>query len=212
MATISKLTAIGIMAVSFIAGFLSYYMLSNVSREDKKKHIGELISQLINFVIFMWVAKIILNFPGFLSDPLSVLAYPGDSSTFYLAVLITLFLLIYKKRQKKLDFLPFVDSFVHVFLIASFLYEFIEVIFQENMYAFGYLILLAILIGLYFFLWERMSGKLLLMVILCGWSLGMIVLAWILPFVTVFGYMMQPWFVGLFFVIILLFLLKERSA
>ncbi|WP_010095621.1 hypothetical protein [Ornithinibacillus scapharcae] len=32
------------------------------------------------------------------------------------------------------------------------------------------------------------------------WSIGMIILAIVQPFVTVFGYMMEPWFVGVFFV------------
>lgn len=50
MAVASKLTTIGIIALGFAIGFFSFYLFSELSKEQKKKHIEELTSQLINFV------------------------------------------------------------------------------------------------------------------------------------------------------------------
>ncbi|GGA71966.1 hypothetical protein [Ornithinibacillus halotolerans] len=198
MAITSKLTAIGIIALSLTIGFLSFYLLRDLPKEEKKKHLEELTSQLINFVLFIWLGKIILNISIFISDPLSVLAYPSDSKAFYLATVLLSFLLVYKTKRKNLEVLPILESFVHVFLISSFVYEFIQLVIEENRYALGYLVLLALLIGLFFFLTERFTVPILLIIITSIWSVGMLVLLYVQPFVTVFGYMMTPWFVMLF--------------
>ncbi|CEI83030.1 hypothetical protein J18TS1_07470 [Oceanobacillus oncorhynchi subsp. incaldanensis] len=203
MVIASKLIAAGIIAASFLVGCLSFYIMSNLPIKMKKKHIAEIVSQLINFVLFMWAGKIILNLSSFLSDPLTILAYPANSMAFYFAVFASIIMLIYKDKQKKLDLCPFMESFVHVFLVASFLYEFLEIILKDNVYAFGYLLLLSVLIILYFFLRERIQIKLLLLIILGSWSLGIITLSFMQPFVTVFGYMMDPWFISIFFIIVL---------
>ncbi|UUI01029.1 hypothetical protein NP439_13180 [Oceanobacillus jeddahense] len=212
MAITSKLIAIGIVAVSFLVGCLSFYIMSHLPAKAKKKYMAEIISQLINFILFMWARKIVLNLSSFLSDPLTILAYPANSTAFYIAVFASILLLIYKDKQKKLDMSPFIDSFVHVFLVASFLYEFLEIILKNNMFAFGYLLLLSVLIFLYFILRERIQIKLLLLIILSSWSLGIIILSFIQPFVTVFGYMMEPWFISIFFIIVLVISNLKREG
>ncbi|MEN2768009.1 hypothetical protein [Ornithinibacillus xuwenensis] len=215
MAIASKLTAIGIITLSFAIGFLFFYLYSDLKKEQKKKHFEELTSQLINFVIFIWLGKIVLNLTSFLSDPLSVLAYPSDSKAFYFAIVLITLLLLNKSKQKNIKILPLKESFVHVFLISSFVYEFIQLVVEDNSYAFGYVILLAILIGIFFFLRERMNILILFMILVTTWSLGMVSLALIQPFVTVFGYMMAPWFVGVVFIASigsLTYKLKKRDA
>ncbi|MFS0672587.1 MULTISPECIES: hypothetical protein [Ornithinibacillus] len=215
MAIASKLTAIGIIALSLALGYLSLYLFSDLTKEKKKKHMEELTSQLINFVIFIWVGKIVLNITIFISDPLSILAYPSDSKAFYFAIVLIALLLFYKAKRKNLDVLPLLESFVHIFLISSFVYEFIQFVIEDNPYALGYLILLTILIGFFFFLRERITIPVLLIVIITMWSIGMLVLSFVQPFVTVFGYNMAPWFVGLFFTTSigsLTYKLRERDA
>ncbi|WP_010095622.1 hypothetical protein [Ornithinibacillus scapharcae] len=101
MALASKLTAISIIALSFAIGFISFYLLSDLSIKQKRKHIEELISQLINFVIFIWLGKILLHLFIFISDPLSILAYPSDSKAFYFAIVSITLLLLYKSNRKK---------------------------------------------------------------------------------------------------------------
>jgi hypothetical protein len=215
MAIASKLTAIGIIALSLALGFLFFYLYSDLKKEQKKKHVEELTSQLINFVLFIWLGKIVLNLSTFLSDPLSVLAYPSDSKAFYFAIVLIALSLLYKSKRKNTKILPLVDSFVQVFLISSFVYEFIQLVVEDNSYAFGYVILLAILIGIFFFLRERLNVIILLIILVTAWSIGMVSLALIQPFVTVFGYMMAPWFVGLMFIAsvgCLTYKLRKRDA
>lgn len=200
MAITSKLTAIGIIALSFAVGFLSFYLLSDLTREQKKLQVEEIISQLFNFVIFIWIGKILINLSTFISDPLSILAYPSDSKSFYFAIVSIALMLLYKSKQKNMQVIPLLDSFVHLFLISSFVYEFIQFVVVDNFYALGYLILLSILIAIFFLLRERFTTLKMLTVIVIVWSIGMLILGFVQPFVTVFGYIMAPWFVGLFLV------------
>ncbi|MFC4025308.1 hypothetical protein ACFOUV_16040 [Oceanobacillus longus] len=210
MVITSKLIPISILVLSFAAGIISFYIMSDLPKEEKKKQIDELISQLVNFVLFIWLGKILLHFSIFIKDPLAILAYPANSDSFYLAALGIVIVLFYKSFRKQLNVLALMKSFLHVFLVASFLYEFIQFVWYNNPYAFGYLIVLAILLLLYFLLYRRITASLLLMVMVGGWSLGMWMLTSIQPFVTVFGYIMEPWFVGLFFMLSFVILINKR--
>lgn len=158
MAIASKLSAIGILVFSLATGFLTFYLFSDLTMEQKKKHIEELFSQIITFIIFIWLGKVTLNFSIFISDPIAILAYSSDSKSFYFAVVLHAIYLAYKSKVKNFSILPLLDPFLNIFLIASFVYEFIQYEIKDNPYAFGYLILLAILIGIYFFLRERFFG------------------------------------------------------
>ena len=214
MAIASKLMDIGIIVVSIAAGFISFYIISNLSKGTKKRNIEELTSQFINFVIFIWLGKIIIHFSTFIKDPLAILAYPSDSSAFYLAVLFITILLAYKAKRKKLDSEAFTEAFLHVFLVASFSFEFIQLVWNNNPFALGYLILLTILLVLYFTLNERITVHRLVIILLIGWSSGMTGLFFLQPIVTVFGYNLTRVAVALFFVIcflIILFIQRKRD-
>lgn len=202
MAIASKLTEAGMVAASFLFGSLSLYLMSHLPAKTKQKHIREILSQLIHFVLFMWAGKIVLNFSVFIADPLSILAFPSDSSAFYFAVFCCTVVLIYKEKQKKLDLLVFLDSFAYVFLAASFLFEFLQFMLEDNMYAFGSLLLFFVLIILYICLRKKIQIKFLLLIILSSWAFGMMILTLLLPFVTNFGYMIKPWFIGILLITI----------
>lgn len=212
MVITSNLIPISIIVLSFTAGFISFYIMSDLPKDQKKRQTEELISQLANFVIFIWLGKIILNFSIFLKDPLAILAYPSNSDSFYIAVLSIGIVLVYKSFRKKMNVLSFIESFLPVFLVASFVYEFIQFVWNNNPYAFGYLILLSVLLILYLLLYKRMTASLLIMVMLIGWSLGMWILTSIQPFVTVFGYIMDQWFVGVFFMLSFVILIYRRKG
>src|SRR5690625_3616935 len=72
-------------AGSFIAGFIFFYLMSALSKAKKKQQAEEVTSLLINFVIYIWIGKILLNFLTFIKDPLAVLAYPSNSHAFYIS-------------------------------------------------------------------------------------------------------------------------------
>lgn len=197
----TKLIAMFITITSIFGGILSFYMMSDLPKEQRKRHIEEITSQLINFLLFIWLGKIILNFPVFISDPLAILAYPSDSSAFYLAVLFSSLLLFYKSLRGQMNVVLLIQSFIFVFLIASFLYEFIQFAWYDNTYSFGYMVLLAILLILFLTAQGRIGSHTLISSLLIGWCLGIYIITTIQPFVTVFGYMVTPWFVGLFFAV-----------
>ena len=201
-----KLISIGVIIKSFVIGFIFFYIISHLPKEQKKAQLEEIFSQLVNFVIFIWVGKIILNLSIFVKDPLAILAYPSNADAFYLAVLFSSILLLYKAYIKKFDVLQLITSFLPVFLVASFSHEFIQMFLKNNIYSFGYLTLSTILLVLFLFINDRLTSKHLIMTILISWSLGVLVLTYTQPFVTVFGYMMVPWFIGLFLIANLLFI------
>lgn len=201
MVETTKLIPIFITISSIFGGILSFYMMSDLPKEQRKRLIEEITSQLINFALFIWVGKIILNFPVFISDPLAILAYPSDSSGFYLAVLFSSLSLFYKSKRGQMNVMLFIQSFIFVFLIASFLYEFMQFAWYDNTYSVGYMVLLAILLILFLTTQGRIGNHTLIIVVLVGWSIGIYILTNIQPFVTVFGYMMTHWFVGLFFAV-----------
>lgn len=212
MVMTTKLIEIGIVIISLGAGLIFSYTYSNLSKEHKKAQIEEMISQLVNLVIFIWVGKIILNLSVFINDPLAILAYPSNSGAFYIAILLSTILLFYKAKKKKFDVLQLIISFLPVFLVASFLHEFIQMALNNNTYSFGYLTLSTILLVLFLLINERLTSRNLIITMLIGWTLGVLVLAYVQPFVTVFGYIMAPWFIVLFLITNLSFIIFGKRS
>lgn len=211
MAATAKLISIGIIILSIIGGLVFFYMTSNLSKEHKKAQLEEMSSQLVNFIIFIWLGKIILNFSIFIKDPLAILAYPSNSEAFYLAVLFSAILLIYKSWRGKFDVLYFITSFLPVFLMASFMYEFIQLILGNNTYSFENLTLSTILLVLFLLISDRLTSRTLIITMLTGWSAGFLLLAYTQPFVTLFGYIMAPWFIGVFFIMnLVIFIISKQ--
>lgn len=211
MASAQVLLSIAIIIISFVIGFIFFYIISPLSKEEKRKHIEELVSLLINFIIFIWVGKIIMNLAIFISDPLAVLAYPSDSSAFYIACLLIILNIIYKTKRHGFQVGSLMISFIPIFLVANFVYEFLQMIWYGSMYSWSYMALLMILIILYLMLFEKKPRKTTYLLIL-GWSLGQLLLSILLPFTTVFSYILAPWFLGtILLVFLLLFLISNRK-
>jgi hypothetical protein len=104
---------------------------------------------------------------------------------------------------------------MHVFLVASFFYESIQMILGDHTYSFGYMVVLAILLIIFFVKRERISAAALLIMILVSWTAGMLLLNFIQPFVTIFGYIIAPWFIVLFFIgclSIIIFCERKRKS
>src|SRR5690625_2110815 len=201
MAVMNKLTEIGLIIVSLAIGFLTFYLLSDLSKDMKKKQIDELLSQLINFVILVWVGKIVINLQTFIIDPFSVLAYPSDSKAFYFAVAAITFILLYKRIRKNFDLITFIHSFIYVFLFGSFVYEFIEVVFYNHPFAIVQLILLSILIAIFLFINTQFKVIDQIFILLTSLKIGILILIFNQPFITVFNYTIELWFVVLFYLV-----------
>src|SRR5690625_1631004 len=135
MAIVRALISIGIIIVSFLVGYLFFYVVSDGTKEQKKNHIEESTSQLINVVIFTWIGKIVLNIQMFIKDPLVILAYPSNSHAFYFGIGCVAVTLAYKSMKGKVALFPLVHAFVPIFLAASLTYEFIQIVVKEQAYS-----------------------------------------------------------------------------
>lgn len=203
MATVQALTSIGLIIVSFLIGFIFFYLTSPLTKQMKKHHMEEIISLIINYIIFIWIGKVLLNLPQFIRDPLAILAYPSNSSVFYIACLFIVLNVLYKMKRHKFQVKPFFVSFIPIFLVANFVYEFIQIIWFGN--SWFYMALLMILIILYLLFFENMPQKITYGMIL-GWSFGQLLLGFINSYTTVFSYMLSPWFFITIIILTLIFM------
>ncbi|MEK3889650.1 hypothetical protein [Bacillus sp. FSL K6-3431] len=143
---------------------------------------------------------------------MAILAYPSDSAAFYLAVFFSVCTIAVKTKRQQIDVLAFLDSFIYVFLIASFTYEFIQIVWNNNTYSIAYMVFLTLLIIGFLFARDRIATNTLIFIMLICWAVGSLGLTFIMPFIMVFGYTIAPWFLGLFMISCLtLLILKQRK-
>src|SRR5690625_476361 len=97
--------SIGLLILSFIIGGIFFYVMSVETKEIKKQQIELIFSLLINFIIFMWIGKIVQHVPLIFKDPLAILAYPSNSVSFYFATGLIIINLIYRvvRHQENLN-------------------------------------------------------------------------------------------------------------
>lgn len=197
MAITAKLFSLVTILFSIFAGLLLYYWMSLSSKEEKKKQLEEVTNFFINFVIFMWIGKVIMNFSVFIKDPLAVLAYPADSTSFYLAVIGSILRLMYK--QKKIQLPVFLNALFPVVLTASLMFEFIKFLQDSNLYSLTNLIFDSILLAIFYYANERVSAFTLFFIILISWLTGTMIMFLTQPYVLFFGYFLSLPFILVFF-------------
>lgn len=212
MVAAQKLTMVAIIAGSMAIGFIVFFVISDLPKSQKKKMITEMISQLVNVVIYIWLGKIILNLALFVKDPLAILAYPSNAHAFYLAILFSALTLAYKQIRRQMDVASFIHACIPVLLSASFVYEFIQFVWYDYTYAIGNLILLTVLIIVFLLIRDQIRSTTVTTIMVIGWGAGTLLLTFILPFTTVFGYTMDAWFIGLFLITnIILLMMNQRK-
>ncbi|WP_199084006.1 MULTISPECIES: hypothetical protein [unclassified Sporosarcina] len=204
-------SSIAIIILSLSMGFLTYSLLSDLAKEKKKIYMEEVLGQLINFVIFIWIGKIILNLTIFIVDPLAILSYPSNSSAFYFAVLLSAITIVIRFNRRRINMLPFLTAFTHILLTASFVYEFMQIIWNKNTYSIGYMGLVAFLIVAFVGMRDFVSAHWLNLLIFLGWTLGSLGLAVTMPIMMVFGYTMAPWFLVLMLIICCLLIVYQKK-
>jgi hypothetical protein len=193
----TKLISAGMFVASLSTGFIFFYILSDLSKEKRKEHIEKIGASLIQFILTIWVSKILLNYSMFIKNPLAIMAYPSSSQAFYLASLFSALLFIYKSEKKQSYDLQLIKSFLLIFIFAAFVYEFFHLVWYNDTYSLRSMILLTGLSLFFILLRDRLTDRILIATILIGGSAGMVILAFIQPFVAIFGYNMAPWYVML---------------
>ncbi len=193
------LSSAGSIILSTIIGLLAFYFISNLAKVQRKQQIDNIASMLINFAIYIWLSKLLLNIQLFIADPFAALAFPSDSKAFYLACLFVGVHMIYKSRRQQMNVNEFIIGFTPFFMISSLTYEFIQFVFGKST-TIGYLIFLAYLSILFIWLRDVISEAMITKIVWVVWSSGVLLISLFLPFVTVFGYLMKPWFLVILFV------------
>jgi len=194
MATKWIIKSVVMVIVSFIIGIVFYYITSPLQSNQKKRQLEEVLSLIINFVIYIWVGKIVLNVSTFVSDPLAVLAYPSNAAAFYVATFLFLINIGYKIWRHSFNVVEWLGAFVPVFLASTFSYEFMQLIESGSKQGLNQLILLMILLIIYLLLQRKLSNQRMALILITGWVFGQFILSVIFPMVTLFGYTMKPWF------------------
>lgn len=197
MAALSKITVIFILAISFALALLAFYIMSSLSEVQRRKQASEIVSQLINFVLFLWLAKILLKLPLFLQDPVAVLAYPANSDAFYLAALFTGLLIFYQSKKRKIEGDVFAHSLLQVMLTSLFVYEFVQLIWRDSPFSFSYLLVYGSLLLIFHLLQGRASRKVQISSVLLAGAAGFFIISFIVPYLSVFGYILDAWFLTL---------------
>lgn len=211
LASTSIFISIAIMIVSFIGGLSFFYVSSYQPRKVKKQQLDQLMSFLINYIIYIWIGKVLAHFTTFIKDPLAVLAYPSNSTAFYYATILIVVHLLYRMRHKKAEMFIVLQTSLPVFLSASFLYEFLQVIVAKNQISWGYLTLLMVFILLYLFMQGKGSIRNRSLIIFYMWIFGQFLLSFYSN-ITIFDYMISPIFLICLFVIVLFFQMFNRKG
>lgn len=202
MPSTTVIASIGILVISMVIGFLFYYITTLGPKEEKKQQIGDILSLVINFMIFIWIGKIVVHLAKFVQDPLAVLAYPSNSYAFYIATIFIIVNLIYRmvKHQQNMPLL--LSSFVSVFLAATFTYEFLQIIIEKNN-NWIYLSFITFTLIIYLVMIEKVNIEKSTLTIAILWLVGQFVLS-IVSYATIFSYHLSP----IYFVCLLIFILS----
>lgn len=200
MPSITVIKSIGLLIASFLVGIGYFYIQSEQTKEIRKKQLEVTSSLLINIVIFVWVGKVLVNLPKFVSDPLAILAYPSDSSAFYVASILGLINIIINVKKNKIALSTYVEAFIPIFIGASLIFEFVNYIQDGTVNSLTYLLLLILLIGIQLILNKKITVVKLNLIIAIIWSSVKLALSLIYSYTTIFNYLIHP----IYFVIIII--------
>lgn len=200
MPSITVIKSIGLLIASFLIGIGYFYIQSDRSKKTRKKQIEVVSSILINIVIYVWVGKVLVNLPKFVSDPLAILAYPSNANAFYVASVLGLINIIINIKKKKIDLNTYIEAFIPIFIGASLIFEFINYIQDGTLNSLMYFLLLILLIGIQLILHKKLLVVKLNLIITIIWSSVKLALSLIYSYTTIFNYLIHP----IYFVIIII--------
>ena len=211
MPSTTVMMSIGILVISFILGFLFYFLLANEAKERKKQHAENIVSLLINFILYIWIGKIVIHINLFVQDPLAVLAYPSDSRAFYMAsvlIMVNIYYLVTKKRQAGR---PLFNTFVPVFIAASFIFEFTQLVIYKNDNVWLILFLWMLLLIGYVLIYGKWANTLVNVIFAIASLIILCILSLIKDTVTIFGYMISPfYFISLLILVFIIIVYSNR--
>ncbi|WP_040226903.1 hypothetical protein [Bhargavaea cecembensis] len=205
MLAAERMMEAGLVVLSLAAGTGAAALLTG-----GKGFMGQAASVLADFVIFLWVGKIVLNIGLFVRDPVSVLAYPAGSSAFYVSAALTAVSARFRWRREPPP-AGFFAFLLRALFLSAFFFEFAGYFPDRhgaalpNLLLYGVLSAVSVAVPLREIRFVRWAALL--------WGAGVAVVAMASPLVTLFGFVLSPWFVLLVcFAIVSFTLIKSKEG
>src|SRR5699024_12691843 len=106
----SVMLSIGILFASFLGGILFYYVVDHNDKQHKKYELDQFLNVRIQFILYLWLMKIIAQFSMVFQDPMCVLAHLANSMHFLFASVTLLVHLWFKYRINKSATISFIRT------------------------------------------------------------------------------------------------------
>lgn len=198
MASTTVLIFIGILVASLVFGIGLFYGSHTGSKRIKKQQIDVILSYSVQFVIYIWLGKMIASFPRILHDPIAVLASPADSTAFYIATFFILFHLFIQQKRRKMNDELLIKGFVPVFFATSFFNGFLQITINQdemNLYFVWVMVLSIVSIWILQKPVTWLQSSILMMI----WAVGACIISLQKGYIVMFGFLLQPiYFIGIF--------------
>src|SRR5699024_12745607 len=121
-----------ILSVSFLGWILFYYVVDHNDNQHKIYELDQFLNVLIQFILYLWLMKIIAQFSMVCQDRMSVLALPANSMHFLFASIILLVHLCFKYRNNTLATINLFQTGSFIIIASLFIYEILQLLTQPG--------------------------------------------------------------------------------
>lgn len=202
----SVMLSIGILFASFLGGILFYYVVDHNDKQHKKYELDQFLNVLIQFILYLWLMKIIAQFSMVFQDPMSVLAHPANSMHFLFASIILLVHLWFKYRNNTSATINLFQTGSFIIIASLFIYEILQLLTQPGADFNVMIVVLAALIVTNVLLYGKhneliLSGSLIgvFLIVACGF-------AFFKGYYMFFGFMLSPYYFLLLIILLAIYL------
>lgn len=203
------LTFLLILIGSFLFGLFFTYFTGAATKEIRKKQLDDVMSIVVNLVIFIWLGKVLVNMSLFMEDPLAVLAYPSNAKALAVSLVILILHFLYKILYKKENILPALKQLLPVFIASAFMYEFLQMTVMNNKAHWLQVLLYAALLLFYVLI---KSTALRNWLIIYTWLLVQFLIVSKQSYTTVFQYSLSLSFIIILFMLAIIGSLLSRKS
>ncbi|NGP45587.1 hypothetical protein G4V62_11715 [Bacillaceae bacterium SIJ1] len=192
---------------SFVLALLFYRLVANPFPKDKvKQHIDQWFSLLFTFIVILWVAKIIVHFDVFLADFRSILAYPADVTSLYIAIVAVFLYTAIKHPLKSKERMMQWYSWLYMLLATLFIYHFYQLIWED---ANASISTVGVTVALLVFVTLIENRAIATVVMGVGWAASSFIISFFLS-VPFFHFPVDKWFYALVLICLFAILLLQR--
>ncbi|GGM19389.1 hypothetical protein GCM10011351_01560 [Paraliobacillus quinghaiensis] len=197
--------------ISFIIGFFVFWFNGPYTKEKTKRYLDHVSNYLIIFVVALWISKIALHFSIFLKDPIAVLAFPSNSTAFYIAIILLSGYGWYQIKKALFEVKPFLLTLIFVLIVASFSFIFSQLVFFTSPFSVLQLGLYFVLVLLMLLVQGKVNDGLLIGISLVIWGVGHGLLG-LFNQQVIFQFSVDSWFFIMIGLIGVLLLVRSKKV